>query len=115
MKTPPMIITNYSNRRIVSAFHPPCWCLRPWEMPFNGEPFARLEFMNGEYDKNFGALWILVFEHAAHPLIGYCVLPRDFDLPTTKKRCEIYAELTAMQRVAIEIVNGRLGHLIAGS
>ncbi|OZA29338.1 MAG: hypothetical protein B7X91_02540 [Hydrogenophilales bacterium 17-64-11] len=108
------IINNFSNRRIVSAFHPPCWCLRPWEIPFNGEPFRHFELINGELDEDFRALWILIFEHESHPLIGLRILQRDDDLPSTNMIIASYAELTALQRVAIETVNGRLGLLIAG-
>lgn len=83
-------------------------------MPFKGEPFWNFELINEEADEDFRALWILIFEHESHPLIGLRILPRDVDLPSTNMLSESYAELTALQRVAIETVNGRLGLLIAG-
>lgn len=107
------IINDYSNRRHISAFHPPCWCLRPWEIAFAGQPFGEFERLNEELDEDFKALWILVFEHDAHPLVGQCILPRDVDLPSTQLLFHIYSELTALQRVAIETANGRLGLLMA--
>lgn len=83
-------------------------------MAFCGQPFGEFERLNEELDEDFKALWILVFEHESHPLIGLRILQRDDDLPSPNMLIESYAELTALQRVAIETVNGRLGLLIAG-
>lgn len=113
MSTPTSIIVDFINSRRVSAFHPPCWCMRPWEFPFKGQPFREYEKINDELG-DFKDLWILIFEHDPQPLIGLCILDFDEGAPPTQKIFDIYSELTALQRVAIEVVNGRLGQLITG-
>jgi hypothetical protein len=106
--------SDFSNRRVVSEYHPYCWCLRPWELPFAGQPFREYEAINDELG-DFKELWILIYEQYPQPLIGLCILDFDEGAPSTQKIIDIYNELSALQRVAIETVNGRLGQLISGS